>query len=162
MKHLFVRRATTAFILSSFLQIGVAAEPAPGVIEFLADDKPVCTLKIEEGKVNLFKKEQGCNGGWQKKPTIKLINARSGAYITLSAFRGAITGQPDHGCHNSGNFEVVLKTIKDKPELPSLNIYDLQRYDAGKSVFPGLLLISKNFPHPEFVTGVNCLRIDFR
>lgn len=161
----FGKKTGVALLLMGvgFLQMGItlAADPAPGVMDIYANDSFVCTLPIEAGEVNLYKREKSCKYFNYSTPTFKLRNVRSGAFITLSASKDD-SEHPDSGCSNNGNYIIELKTIKDNSTYPTLNVYDFQKYDTGKPVVPGLLLIKKEFNGGDHKVSITCVRIDFR
>jgi hypothetical protein len=163
----FIREsaATVLALLGYMLSIGAfAAAPDPGSIQFYYDDTPICTLPIEAGVVNFHKKQKDCKLTPNRPTSFQLNNVRSGAFITISMFRDANPdpNNPNYGCHNYGNYRVVLKTIQDKLSLPRLQVYDMQKYDTGKPVVPGLLLLDKVFYYPQYLAGIGCVRIEFR
>ncbi|WCM49875.1 hypothetical protein OH720_23230 [Pseudomonas sp. WJP1] len=155
-KKSFFRLLVTIFFFQSVL--AMATEPDPGTLTIYVAGDPVCSLKIEEGQVDLYLKEKGCRGGWNRRPSIHLQNARSAATIQLSTYR--TQGNDINGCMNTDNYTVTLRTTKDNVTT-SLDIWDLIKHDAGTVVVPGLRLIHKAFHHPEFITGISCVRIRF-
>jgi hypothetical protein len=166
MKHFFRTSVAALFIALGLMQnsAAFAANSDPGNIELFYGDSHVCTLPIEVGQVNFFHKQKDCKYAGYSDPYVKLNNVRSGAFITISTFRDGDPQpqDPNYGCHNNGNYAVTFKVIKDKTTTPPIRIYDMQKYDIGKPVMPGLLVVNRAFHHPHYLAGISCLRIEFR
>lgn len=146
--------------LLCFFQAGlaIASTPDPGSITLYGDTSSSCTLKIEEGQVDIQKEEKDCkDNSYAKRPSIELTNVRSAATITLSAPKSY--NVPYFGCKNSDNYTVTLRTIKDAVST-KVDIWDLLEQDSNTVLVPGVRLIHKEFKYP-FMTGIRCVRITF-
>jgi type 1 fimbria pilin len=156
-KTVFIRLLVTIFFVQSGLAVATGEDP--GTITIYADNAAACSLKVEEGTVDIQKGDKGCkDDSYMKRPSIEFKNVRSATTITLSTPISLVI--PFTGCENSDNYTVTLRITKEKLSS-SLDVWELIKQDIGTVVIPGVRLTHKEFHHPEFMTGIRCVRISF-